>query len=57
MNYEAVKPYGGNTASIDKMIDKLGCCTGNIRWVSHRGNKLKSDATLEEAASVFMGKC
>lgn len=43
--------YDGNRDSVptfDRLIPKLGYISGNVRLISHRANRIKSDATLEE---------
>lgn len=40
------------TAEIDKIKPELGYVQGNVAWVSHRANRLKDNATLEELKMV-----
>ena len=41
-----------NAPSLDKIIPELGYVKGNVEVVSHRANRIKSDATLQELESV-----
>jgi hypothetical protein len=34
--------------SVDRLIPELGYVPGNVRWVSFRGNQLRSNGTAEE---------
>ena len=46
INYEV---YGLEcSASLDRIDSGLGYVDGNVRWVSTRANRLKSNATLNE---------
>ena len=42
-----------NTPSLDKIIPKNGYLEGNVAWISHRANRIKSDATKEEVKKIF----
>jgi hypothetical protein len=42
-----------NTPSLDKVIPERGYVRGNVRVVSMRANRLKSDATLEELKAIL----
>jgi len=42
-----------NTPSLDKIIPKNGYVEGNVAWISHRANRIKSDATKEEVKKIF----
>lgn len=50
--YGNKKRLADNSASIDRINPKLGYVPGNVRIVSHRANRLKSDATAEELAAL-----
>lgn len=39
--------------SIDRIIGEFGYVKGNVSVISHRANKLKSDATLEEMRLIL----
>jgi hypothetical protein len=41
-----------NSPSLDRFIPELGYVRENVRVISWRANRLKSDATLEEIESV-----
>lgn len=45
---------GGHDASpsLDRLIPELGYVPGNVRVISKRANKIKTDATLEEIRAV-----
>lgn len=36
------------TPTLDRIVPSSGYVPGNVRWISHRANRLKSDATLQE---------
>jgi len=38
--------------SIDRRIGELGYVYGNVRWISHRANRIKNDATPEELQAL-----
>lgn len=40
-------------ATIDKKIPSLGYVKGNVSVISHRANRLKSDASLEELYAIL----
>lgn len=40
--------------SIDKIKPELGYVPGNVRWLSHRANMLKSNATADELWAVLV---
>ncbi|HWL80116.1 MAG TPA: hypothetical protein VNR89_04125 [Roseomonas sp.] len=42
-----------NSPSLDRIIAALGYVPGNVRWVSHRYNRLRSDMTLEECELIL----
>ena len=44
---------GPNSPSIDRVDNRLGYIKGNIRVISLRANKLKSDMSLGEAAALY----
>lgn len=43
-----------NSPSLDKVIPSLGYTQGNVCVISHRSNKIKSDATPDEILSVAL---
>lgn len=45
--------YFPDSASVDRIVPKLGYVKGNVRVISQRANQLKSDATLEEMRLVL----
>lgn len=47
-------PRTNNTPSLDKIIPELGYVKGNIRVISFRANRLKSDASLEEIQKLLL---
>lgn len=49
-----IRTKGGreNAPSLDKVIPSLGYTTGNVRVISMRANRLKSDATPEELRAL-----
>lgn len=42
------------TPSIDRLIPDLGYVLSNVRIVSHRANRLKQDATVEELEKILL---
>lgn len=51
----AANPKGGvadNTPTVDRLIPHLGYVRGNIIVVSHKANRIKNNATIEELESV-----
>lgn len=42
-----------NTPSIDRIVPSLGYVKGNTRVISHRANRIKTDATREELLMVY----
>lgn len=42
-----------NSPSLDRIIPSLGYAPGNVRWISHRANTLKSDASPEELILIY----
>ena len=42
-----------NSPTLDKIIRARGYVCGNVMVVSHRANRIKSDATLEELALLL----
>lgn len=42
-----------NSPSLDRIRPELGYVPGNIRVISDRANRLKSDATLEESRLIY----
>lgn len=45
---EKTKHPIANSPSIDKFVPELGYVKGNVAWISHKANSLKSDGTLEQ---------
>jgi hypothetical protein len=43
-----------NSPSIDRFNNSLGYVRGNVRVISNRANRLKSDGTAEEHEAVFL---
>ena len=39
--------------SLDRIVPELGYVKGNIRVISHRANRLKSDACIEELEAIL----
>ena len=39
--------------SLDRIVPELGYVKGNIRVISHRANRLKSDASIEELEAIL----
>ena len=42
-----------NSPSLDRIIPELGYVEGNVVWLSHRANRIKSDASLAEIKSLY----
>jgi hypothetical protein len=42
-----------NNPSIDRVIPEKGYVKGNLVWISHKANRIKSDATKEEVKKVY----
>lgn len=40
-------------AEVDKINPQLGYVRGNVQWASHRANRLKDNATIEELEMVL----
>jgi hypothetical protein len=40
------------TATLDRHVNELGYVVGNVNVISHRANRIKSDATAEELMAV-----
>lgn len=45
--------FSDNTAELDRIVPELGYIKGNVRWISKRANRLKSDATIEELKKII----
>ena len=45
--------FSDNTAELDRIVPELGYVKGNVRWISKRANRLKSDATIEELKKII----
>lgn len=39
--------------SLDRLVPALGYVRGNVRVISHRANRLKGDALIEEIEAVL----
>jgi hypothetical protein len=48
LEYAAEGPRHDGTASIDRVDNSMGCTPSNVRIISWRANRLKSDATAED---------
>lgn len=42
-----------NSPSLDKIIPELGYTKGNVIIISHRANRIKTNATLDEIKAVY----
>jgi hypothetical protein len=42
-----------NTVTLDRRINELGYVAGNVFAISHRANRIKSDATFDELKAVL----
>jgi hypothetical protein len=47
------KTVQDNSPSLDRLIPHLGYVPGNIALISHRANRIKNDATVDELEKVF----
>lgn len=45
--------FSDNTAELDRIVPSLGYIKGNVRWISRRANRLKSDATIDELKKII----
>lgn len=45
--------FSDNTAELDRIVPSLGYTKGNVRWISRRANRLKSDATIDELKKII----
>ena len=43
----------GISPTLDRIVPELGYVKGNIRVISHRANRLKSDASIEELEAIL----
>lgn len=41
-----------NLAELDRLIPAKGYIKGNVRWISRRANRIKSDASVEELEKI-----
>lgn len=48
---------GDNAPSLDRLKPELGYVPGNVIVVSHKANRLRSNATLAELAAVAAWYC
>ena len=56
LNYSGAGSQRGfidNSPSIDRIIPSLGYTTGNVKIVSWRANRIKSDASIHELSAVL----
>jgi hypothetical protein len=44
---------GNNSPSLDKIIPELGYIEGNCAIISHRGNRIKSNGTIDEHRRII----
>lgn len=42
-----------NLAELDRLIPAKGYIKGNVRWISRRANRIKSDASVEELEKII----
>lgn len=42
-----------DSPSLDKIVPKKGYVRGNVAWISHKANRIKSDATKEEVKKIY----
>lgn len=42
-----------NIAELDRLVPSLGYVKGNVRWISRRANRIKSDASIEEIRAIL----
>ena len=40
------------SCEVDRIVPELGYVEGNVVWLSHRANRIKDDATLEELERI-----
>jgi hypothetical protein len=55
INYRAIVKKGGavsDSPSIDRINTNLGYIKGNVKIISWRANRIKSDATVDELRKV-----
>lgn len=45
--------FSNNTAELDRLVPSKGYIKGNVRWISRRANRLKSDATIKELEAII----
>lgn len=45
-------------AELDRLVPSKGYVKGNVRWISRRANRIKSDATIDELKKIlkYMGE-
>lgn len=48
LNYKYVGGQGSDSPSLDRVNSSVGYLPGNVRVISWRANKIKSDATVAE---------
>lgn len=45
-------PVRESTPTLDRIEPSKGYVPGNVQWLSHRANRIKSDATVEELEAI-----
>lgn len=40
-------------AELDRLVPSKGYVKGNVRWISRRANRIKSDATIDELKKIL----
>jgi hypothetical protein len=51
-HHGGISQRGDDSPTLDRVIPKLGYTPSNVWVISHRANRLKSDATLDELRSI-----
>lgn len=52
INWMSTGSSGNDSPSIDRMIPERGYVRGNVRVISHKANRLKSNASLHELEAI-----
>lgn len=42
-----------NLAELDRLVPSKGYVKGNVRWISRRANRIKSDASIDEIKKIL----